>query len=121
MSGILADVERRRPVWLALSDLFLDTELDEADLCRIGDSLARTPFGVDELELMLFRDVYPVCIRNLSSFAGEWAGFNPAWLEAEILRRGRRRWKWPAWLQMGRWRVRSDWQRVKARVLEMRA
>ncbi len=35
--------------------------------------------------------VYPACSFNLSQVAGEWAGFDPDWLERRILCGGGRR------------------------------
>lgn len=80
------DVESRRPVWAALSELFLDTNLDSADVNRIAKMLARSRYSLDELDQILLWEVYPACRSNLLSIAGEWAGFDPEWLESRILR-----------------------------------
>jgi hypothetical protein len=79
------EVASRRAVWSALSELFLDTDLDGAGLDRIGDELSRSPYTLDALDAILLWEVYPVCRRNLRSVAGEWAGFDPDWLESRIL------------------------------------
>jgi hypothetical protein len=80
------DVESRRPVWIALSELFLDTTLDSADIDRIAKTLAGSRYSLGELDRILLWEVYPACHRNLWSIAGEWAGFDPGWLESRILR-----------------------------------
>ena len=80
------DVESRRPVWAALSELFLDTNLDSADVNRIAKALASSPYSLDELDQILLWEVYPACRSNMLSIAGEWAGFDPEWLESRILR-----------------------------------
>ncbi|WP_442505629.1 DUF7079 family protein [Novipirellula sp. SH528] len=107
------DIENRRPVWRALSDLFLDTELQDHDLSCIARSLAESPYTASEIETILFREVYPVCIANLTCVAGEWAGFDDAWLEASILKHARRRWTLANIVQLNRWMIRDDWNRVK--------
>jgi hypothetical protein len=80
------DLNHRRTVWEALSDLFLDTDDSPGRSWRIR-VLATSPYSLDELEKILIDEVYPVCRANLSSVAGEWTGFDLQWLEARILRR----------------------------------
>ena len=67
--------------WLALSELFLDTEHDDRDIARISADLAGTGFNVGELENIYENEVAPVCWRNLSAVpGGAWAGFDREWL-----------------------------------------
>ncbi|MGH9901020.1 MAG: DUF7079 family protein, partial [Pyrinomonadaceae bacterium] len=73
------EIERRRPVWLAVSDLWLDTELDEADLRRIAGVLADSGYAVEELTRIYLYEVAPVVYLNMFSVAGAWAGFDPQW------------------------------------------
>ena len=82
-----SDLARRRPVWLALSDLFLDTDVN---LFREGNArtLAASPYTLDQIDAILREEVYPACSFNLSLVAGEWAGFDADWLEQRILRGG---------------------------------
>lgn len=87
MSEPIESRERRRPVWHALSDLFLDTELDEQHLAWIARILAESGYSDSELESILLREVYPVCLANLHDPAGVWSGFDEDSLEEEILRR----------------------------------
>jgi hypothetical protein len=79
------DIESRRPVWAALSELFLDANLDSADVNRIAKTLAGSRYSLHELDQILLWEVYPACRSNLLSIAGEWAGFDPEWLESRIL------------------------------------
>lgn len=73
----------RIPIWIALSDLYLDT-----DVALSHDSIARTlaasPYSLDDLHEMLMYDVHPALYPNLMSVAGEWAGFDEAWLVDRI-------------------------------------
>jgi hypothetical protein len=74
----------RRPVWDALSTLFLDTDVSLLREYR-AQVLAASPYSPEEIEGILTREVFPVCRWNLLSIAGEWAGFDLHWLEQRIL------------------------------------
>lgn len=76
----------RHPVWLALSDLFLDTD-SRLSFPYIARALAESPFSDDELEAIFQNEVAPAVEFNLFDIAGEWAGFDEAWLIAEITKR----------------------------------
>ena len=52
-----ADVLNRRPVWGALSELFLDTSFDASDKDRIAGILAQSPYNVSDLEHILLWEV----------------------------------------------------------------
>jgi hypothetical protein len=39
------EIERRKPVWAALSELWLDAELDEDDLQRIAGVMKRSGYS----------------------------------------------------------------------------
>jgi len=86
------DLATRRPVWEALSTLFLDTDVSLLRDYR-ARLLAASPYGIEELERILRDEVFPVCSWNMFSVAGEWAGFDPEWLEARIIRRLDRRFR----------------------------
>src|SRR5262245_64306164 len=86
MSKSPFDLTTRRPVWNALSDLFLDTDVTLSRTWRI-QQLAASPYSVEEIEQILIDEVYPICRSNLMSSAGEWSGFDLQWLEERILAR----------------------------------
>lgn len=113
------DLEARRPVWDALSTLFLDTELSLLRDHR-ARLLAESPYTLEELDQILRDEVFSVCSLNQASIAGEWLGFDPDWLEAKIVERlaGRRRFR----IGFGhRLFLRSrEWRRTKRRVAELR-
>ncbi|MFN7131786.1 MAG: hypothetical protein ACK4N5_06870, partial [Myxococcales bacterium] len=79
------DIARRLPVWEALSELFLDTQHDARDKRAIALALRRSGFAEDELARIFDEEVAPVCGPNLMTVAGEWAGFEPAWLRERIV------------------------------------
>lgn len=111
------DLERRRPVWEALSTLFLDTDasLDRRWRAQV---LADSRYSLDELEEILLSEVYSACSGNLRSIAGEWAGFDPEWLEDRILSRR------PARIHRftpGKLLFTAEWRHTKAEIRSLRA
>lgn len=80
------ELERRRPVWSALSDLFLDTEVRPAHPWR-ARVCARSGLDVTALRRIFDEELHPLLYSNLLSVAGEWAGFDDAWLESAIVSR----------------------------------
>ncbi|MEW5848448.1 MAG: hypothetical protein AB2A00_06515 [Myxococcota bacterium] len=66
------EVERRRPVWAALSDVYLDTET-RWFFPRVALTLVRSGYTVPELERIWWVEITPECMWNLWSVAGEWA------------------------------------------------
>jgi hypothetical protein len=115
------DLEARRPVWDALSSLFLDTDTSLLRSWRVS-VLAPSPYSIEELERILLDEVYPVCSWNLLDVAGEWAGFDPEWLESSILRRLESPFRL-GFPTLGKLIVRSsgEWRHAKDAVLEQRA
>jgi hypothetical protein len=116
----------RESVWLALSELWLDTEPSEVDINYIARTLAVSDFPLDELEAIYRLEVVPVVYPNALATAGEWTGFDPDWLFEKCRRNQQRR---AAFLY--RWRCRllsrtvgalmnEPLQQVLARVVELR-
>jgi hypothetical protein len=108
------ELERRRPVWEAMSEFFLDTELDSADHNRIAQILIESGYSMDQLERILWRELCPVLGANLLPVAGEWKGFNMQSVEQQILQRpsGRLR-SWWSRVSGGRM-ANHSWQPVRA-------
>ena len=80
-----AVLERRRPVWLALSEFYLDTELDDADLLRIREVFVQSGYTPGEVRDIERKEVRPVVGVNALDVAGAWEGFDAQWLEQRIL------------------------------------
>lgn len=122
-----AEIQARLPLWDAIADLFLDTEIDDGVRAYVARVLAPSPFSLDELDAIYRFEVAPVVHANLKVVAGEWAGFGEEWLgeriPAHLARSGRwsRRW---AGSRLGRWWRTSatdpDWQAVLRLVAELR-
>jgi hypothetical protein len=110
----------RLPVWLALSDLYLDTDV-AALYPHIAETLADSPYALDALHDMLMYDIHPALHPNLMSVAGEWAGFDDEWLLVRIAQvRKRPRWRRRLSHLFVRW-IRDDWHAVAAMIVELRA
>ena len=107
------DNRAKRPVWNALSDLFLDTELRDEDFDRIAAQLASSSFTIREIETILRLEVTPAVRSNLRSMAGEWSGFDEEWLAARVLAKAKKESFWNRKVSRS---VRSDWQQIRNRI-----
>jgi hypothetical protein len=117
VDGGVDDDAARVPVWIALSDLYLDTEV-EAFHDAIAETLAASPFDLDELQAMLMHDVHPVLFTNLMAPAGVWEAFDPDWLVARIRARGgRRRRGLSGWFRSD---IDAQWTAVAAKIATLR-
>lgn len=79
--------EQRKLIWIALSELYLDTELFANDFDRLAEVFKKSGFGLDEIQTIDLYEVFPVLQPNLLSVAGEWVGFDEEWLVAECQKR----------------------------------
>ncbi len=70
---VTLQTERRRPVWEAMSDLFLDTET-RWSLGHCARVCAASGYDDATLDRIFWLEVFPEAISNLRSVAGEWAG-----------------------------------------------
>ncbi|MCD6048688.1 MAG: hypothetical protein K0Q55_91 [Verrucomicrobia bacterium] len=112
-------IRARLPVWDALSEFFLDTELDPEDHQRIAAVLARSPYSETELWEILRFEVYPPCHPNLLCVAGEWGTFGQAWLMERVapLCGHRPRFYWPFVYD---WMFRDHWAQIRRLLLDLR-
>lgn len=83
----------REAVWLLLSELWLDNQLDASDLQRIAMQLRGSGLSRAELESIYLYEVAPLVWLNHWSVAGVWDGFDAQWLFAGC-RRNQRRGRW---------------------------
>lgn len=110
------DLERRRPVWDALSCFFLDTELDDLQHQEIAAILVASGYSPPEIQAILWDEVYPVVADHLRCMVGVWEGFDLDWMQGEILSGRHRRTIWtrlstlfpysPVWM------VREEWKEL---------
>ncbi len=74
------NIEERKPIWIVLSEFYLDTELQEADFRHIAATILDSPYTIEEVKEINKYEVSPSLQINLLSVAGEWAGFDEEWL-----------------------------------------
>ena len=119
------DVERRRPVWEVISDLWRDTELQDDEVEHIAEVLAESGYTEEKLHEIYAYEVAPAVWTNLFTFypiiPEVWAGFDPEWLSAEIMRGIERQGRSGLYglyvrCRIGRWMrtlaVKEDWAKV---------
>lgn len=111
------DVDRRLPVWQAMSKLFVDGEAGEERQRQIAHVLKESGYGHGELCEIYEREVAPVCYSNLFNMS-EWEQVDSEWLRAAIIDHLRRKsaasW-WPFGKVPGKLGVemtRTEWQSV---------
>jgi uncharacterized protein YndB with AHSA1/START domain len=74
----------RRPVWAALSTMFLDADVSLGREAR-AQALAASGLPDHELQQILINEVYPACWHNLGAVDGQKQAFDAAWLQATIV------------------------------------
>ena len=70
-------IAQREKIWIALSEFYLDTELNDQDLKRIATIFKESEFTLPEIKEIDLYEVFPVLQYNLNSVAGEWGMFDP--------------------------------------------
>ncbi len=79
-------LQERQPIWIALSDFYLDTELQANDFKHIASKIKESQYSLEEVKAINKTEVFPVLYANLLSVAGVWSGFEEQWLLAEIIK-----------------------------------
>lgn len=74
------ELHKRKLVWQALSEFYLDTELDKYDYAYICKLFTDSGYTLEELKDIDTYEVFPTLKFNLLGIAGEWAGFEEEWL-----------------------------------------
>jgi len=80
-----AEVERRWPLWIALSETFLDIELNDGRYRHIAEAITDSGFSEDEAFVIYREDVAPAFAINLLSVAGEWTGWSEEYIRERVL------------------------------------
>ncbi len=115
-----SEIKRRTPVWCALSNLFLDTELQTCDHRHIASVITEAGYTPDEAETILRTEVAPVFHMNLRAVAGDWA----SWDEEDVAGMVIQRLDTPVWWQKIGWLrniilnrhmalVAGDWREIR--------
>ncbi|RRQ49980.1 hypothetical protein DZC72_05195 [Maribacter algicola] len=112
------NIEARKPVWIALSEFYLDTELEGMDYRHIARIIMESPYSIEEVKEINKYEIFPVLQKNLTSVAGEWAGFQEEWLVENILRSLKKRTKLRkfvikcSWLAF-KWMQEDSWKQLE--------
>lgn len=81
------NLSERKPIWVALSNFYLDKELQNHDFKFIATKIKESPYSFDEVKQIDKQEVFPVLHLNLLSVAGVWNGFDEDWLISEITKK----------------------------------
>lgn len=120
------NIEKRKPVWVALSEFYLDTELQNSDFRDIAFTILKSPYTFHEVKSINKYEVFPVLQSNLLSAAGLWIGFEENWLIDKITSRLNTK----TLLQqiglelryaMWKWMCRDYWKKLKKMVNDIEA
>ena len=108
------EIERRLPLWIALSDLFLDTEPTRSTYENIARTIIGHGFQPEHAEAIFREDVAPAFWINLLAPAGEWQGWEDGLVRERVIRSRRSPIsRFAAWLFCRRI-VDEEWAKVAA-------
>lgn len=121
-------IMKRQPLWTAISELWLDTEISRSDIERIASAAIASQYSTRELNAIYLYEVAPVVGSNLLTPAGAWNGFDQDWLHIEARNRAEHRSLWLLfwmWSGIGRklltYATQTHWEDVIAMVEQVRA
>lgn len=127
------DLTGRLPVWRALTNLFLDTKIDGNELVSIANVCASSSYSIENLNSILFKEVFPAFESNLIAvYGGEWCG----WTDDEIVEKiqaadnffSRIRWANPIYFPVYfpryfeiKHEISELWKQIKNKIIEIRS
>jgi len=82
-----SDITNRKPVWKALSEFYLDNQLDDEEIEQVSRVIFESPYSIEEVKRINKYEIFPILQWNLLSIAGEWDYFDENWLVARITNR----------------------------------
>lgn len=108
------EIELRWPLWVALSDTFLDTELTDDAYRRIAETISASAFHKDEARAIYREDVAPAFAINLLATAGEWSGWDEQYVRERVLEARNSLGSRLLVKLLFRGHIRDEWGRIKA-------
>ncbi len=81
-----ADLKLRRPVWQAMSEIWLHEDITDYDLNYIAIRLSDTEFSSEELRTIFYTEVVPVVKKGQYIMNSKWFVIEANWLEDSILK-----------------------------------
>lgn len=117
------EIERRKPLWGALSTLWLvDTIMDENTCEYIVREMLKSRYSLTVIEQIFSEEVAPVVSFNsYKLYGGEWGCFDPDWLFSELVKNIKRQegnFLYSAWVKsnLGKFfttkMIENDWRKV---------
>lgn len=115
------EIENRKPLWLALSDLWLDTEPTDSTYQAIVREMLASGYPLAEIERIYAEEVAPAVYSNLFNTTGVWGTFDAEWLSNAILENLKKQENslvHRTWVKSGAGQflmtkmVRDDWQKI---------
>jgi len=117
------EIEKRKSLWLVLSDLWLDTEPTELTYQAIVREILNSGYSFETAEKIMAEEVAPVVYSNLLNIfpGGTWDGFDAEWLNKAILQNLEKQENNPiyrAWARSSAGKfvmttmVRDDWEKI---------
>jgi hypothetical protein len=111
-------------IWHAMSNLYLDNEIDNIDLLLVAEELANTKLSFREMDEIFYTEVHPVLCWNFTVPAGVWGSFDKKHL-VQLIREYKKKINSLNWFD--RWRekyrqkqidklkelVKVDWEKTK--------
>ncbi|MGB6153793.1 MAG: hypothetical protein WBG48_17555 [Pricia sp.] len=85
------DFKEREPIWIALSALYLDTELQDYEFRHIARTINASPYDFEKVRNIDKYEVFPILYLNVFSVTGVWSGFDTDWLVKKIAVRIKKR------------------------------
>ncbi len=82
--SLLFSIQERKPIWMALSEFYLDTELSDNTFISITKIFKESSYTLNEIKEINKYEVYPILYQNLLSMYGNWNGFDEKWLVESI-------------------------------------
>lgn len=113
-----AELAQRRPLWDAMSDLFLDTEV-RFFIPSVVRVCATSHYTVEQLERIFWVEVFPLGIGNLLQVAGEWGMLKLD--EAALVRRAEAGRSPTVSKLVSGWMVAHEWDGVRTLVEVLRS
>lgn len=74
------EIDKRKPIWNAISEFYLDTELQDSDYEQILKIFLESNLSITQLKAIDLYEVFPVLKGNIITVAGEWNSFDENWL-----------------------------------------
>ncbi|QCX01005.1 hypothetical protein FGM00_13110 [Aggregatimonas sangjinii] len=84
-------IKNKQQLWIALSELYLDTELQPDFFAELAKRIYESPFSYKEVREIDKKEVFPVLYQNVLSVAGVWDGFDEEWLITSIVKKNAKR------------------------------